>query len=53
MRSTCAEPSFPTSASGLWLSVLFSVFTPVLAWVLQSAEARKVACGAVGRVGVT
>lgn len=53
MRSTCAEPSFPTSASGLWLSVLLSVFMPVLVSVLQSAEAGKVASGAVGRVGVT
>lgn len=49
MRSTCAEPSFPTSASGLWLSV----FMPVLVSVLLSVEAGKVGGGAVGRVGVT
>lgn len=53
MRRTRAEPSFPTSASGLGLSVLLSVFMPVLVSVLQSAEAGKVASGAVGRVGVT
>lgn len=49
MRNTCAEPSFPTPASGLWLSVLL----PVLVSVLLSVEAGKVASGAVGRVGVT
>lgn len=48
MRSTCAEPSFPMSASGLWLSVLLFVLMPVLVSVLQSAEAGKVASGAVG-----
>lgn len=53
MRSTCVEPSSPTSASGLWPSVLLSVFKPVLLSVLQSAEAGKVASGAVGRFGVT
>lgn len=56
MRSTCAEPSFPASASGLGLSMLLSVFVPVLVSVLRSAEAGKVASGgggAVGRVGVT
>lgn len=49
MSSTCAEPSLPTSASGLWLSV----FTPVLLSVLQSAEAGKVGRGALGRAEVT
>lgn len=46
MRSTCTEPSFPTSVSGVWLSVLLFVF--MLVSVLQSAEAGKVASGAVG-----
>lgn len=53
MRRRCAEPSFPASVSGLWLSVLLSVLASVLLSVLQSVEAGKVGSGAVGRVGVT
>ena len=57
MSRTCAEPSFPASASGLGpsvlLSVLLSVFASVLLSMLRSAEAGKVGSGAVGRVGVT
>lgn len=53
MRRTCAEPSVPTSASGLRLSVLLSVFKRVLLSVLRSREPGKVGSGAVGRVGVT
>lgn len=45
MRNTCAEASFPASASALWPSVLL---LPLL-----SAEAGQVASGASGRVGVT
>lgn len=53
MRSTCAEPSFPTSASGLWLSLLLSEFALLLESVLLSVEVAKVASGAMARVGVT
>ena len=53
MRSTCAEPSRPTSVSGLWPSVLLFDFAPLFESLLVSVEAEKVARGAVGRVGVT
>lgn len=46
MRMTCAEPSFPTSPSGFWVSAFMP--PPPLMSVLLAVDAEKVASGITG-----